>query len=409
MRSTLWVAALAIELMTGAVHARNLGGDWQAKGRVFEGHEHVVALKIGNTSDSVPTVTMSLLEGPDADPGKNLGLEQISAKNGELSFALGALRETYKGRLSARGDRIVGTWTTKDRPESLTFVRVTKVNEWKDPSPHQVQRVTVDKDVKLEVLDWGGSGRNLVLLTGLGNSAHVFDQFALKLTLRYHVYAISRRGYGASSTPPVPSYNLAHLDGDRYELRLSDSASNLYASDRLGDDVVAVLDALNIAKPVLAGHSIGGEELTSVGTRHPDRIAGVIYLDALYGYAYYDGVDPLNLTKLPLEVTLPPGERQGLNDPAVAILVGEREYADLPRHVLALSAFPMKLADDISEEIRKATRARETTAMARWERIQHAFPTARLVQFAAAGHYIWRTNEADTLREMDTFIGSLGD
>jgi len=39
---------------------------------------------------------------------------------------------------------------------------------WQDPSPHKVQFVTVDKDVKLEVLDWGGTGRPLVLLAGLG-------------------------------------------------------------------------------------------------------------------------------------------------------------------------------------------------------------------------------------------------
>ena len=30
--------------------------------------------------------------------------------------------------------------------------------EWKDPSPHAVKLVTVDTDVQLEVLDWGGSG-----------------------------------------------------------------------------------------------------------------------------------------------------------------------------------------------------------------------------------------------------------
>ena len=124
---------------------------------------------------------------------------------------------------------------------------------WHDPSPHKVQFVTVDKDVKLEVLDWGGSGRPLVLLTGLGNSAHVFDDFAPKLTPEYHVYGITRRGFGASSAP--------------------DSG---YLADRLGDDVLAVLDALKIEKPVLVGHSIGGEELSSVGSRHPERIAGLI-------------------------------------------------------------------------------------------------------------------------------------
>jgi hypothetical protein len=35
------------------------------------------------------------------------------------------------------------------------------------------QFVAVQPDVKLEVLDWGGTGRNLVLLAGLGSTAHV--------------------------------------------------------------------------------------------------------------------------------------------------------------------------------------------------------------------------------------------
>jgi non-heme chloroperoxidase len=47
-----------------------------------------------------------------------------------------------------------------------------------DTSPHKVQFVTVEKDVNLEVLDCGGTGRPLILLAGLGNDAHVFDQFA---------------------------------------------------------------------------------------------------------------------------------------------------------------------------------------------------------------------------------------
>ena len=136
---------------------------------------------------------------------------------------------------------------------------------WHDPSPHTVQFVTVDKDVKLEVLDWGGTGRPVVLLTGLGDTAHTFDDFAPKLTPEYHVYGITRRGYGASSAP-----------------------ASGYSADRLGDDVLAVLDALKLDRPVLVGHSIGGEELSSVGTRHPERVAGLVYLDAGYPYALYD-------------------------------------------------------------------------------------------------------------------------
>lgn len=53
---------------------------------------------------------------------------------------------------------------------------------WSDPSPHSVRLVAVEDGVELEVLDWGGEGPPIVLLAGLGNTAHVFDGFAPKLT-----------------------------------------------------------------------------------------------------------------------------------------------------------------------------------------------------------------------------------
>src|SRR5262245_36857527 len=136
---------------------------------------------------------------------------------------------------------------------------------WRDPSPHRVQFLTVDTDVRLEVLDWGGTGKPIVLLTGQGNTAHIFDDFATKLISDHHVYGITRRGYGASSRP-----------------------ASGYSADRLGDDVLAVISELKLERPVLMGHSIGGEELSSVATRHPEKVAGLIYLDAAYAYAFYD-------------------------------------------------------------------------------------------------------------------------
>src|SRR5258706_6850406 len=136
---------------------------------------------------------------------------------------------------------------------------------WKDPSPHTAQMVAVAENVRLEVLDWGGSGRPIVLLAGGGDTAHVFDEFAPKLTPAYHVLGITRRGFGASSFTAAE-----------------------YGADRLGDDVVAVLDSLKLDRPVLVGHSIAGEELSSVGTRHPERVAELIYLDAGYAHAFYD-------------------------------------------------------------------------------------------------------------------------
>jgi pimeloyl-ACP methyl ester carboxylesterase len=105
--------------------------------------------------------------------------------------------------------------------------------------------IAVEKDYKLEVLDWGGTGRPLVLLTGLGDNAHVFDTFAPKLTASYHVYGITRRGFGVSSAPSPETVS--------------------YTADRLGEDVVAVIDALHLNRPVVAGHSLAGEELSYIG------------------------------------------------------------------------------------------------------------------------------------------------
>ena len=103
-----------------------------------------------------------------------------------------------------------------------------------DSSP-KVQFVAVQPEVKLEVLDWGGTGRNLVLLAGAGNTAHVFDSLGPKLAEHYHVFGITRRGFGRSSAP-----------------------ESGYSARQLGNDVVAVLDSLHIESPVLIGHSIAG-------------------------------------------------------------------------------------------------------------------------------------------------------
>lgn len=129
----------------------------------------------------------------------------------------------------------------------------------------KTQFVAVQPDVKFEVLDWGGTGRTLVLLAGLGSTAHVFDSLGPKLAAHYHVIGITRRGFGQSSAPQTG-----------------------YDARRLGDDVVAVLDALHIADPVLVGHSIAGEELSAISTYHAGRASALIYLDAGGAFALYN-------------------------------------------------------------------------------------------------------------------------
>ena len=70
-----------------------------------------------------------------------------------------------------------------------------------DHTPHKVRFVKVAPGVELEVLDWGGTGKAMVLLTGLGDNAHVYDQFAFQFTDYFHVIGITRRGFLPSSQP----------------------------------------------------------------------------------------------------------------------------------------------------------------------------------------------------------------
>ncbi|HXT13999.1 MAG TPA: alpha/beta hydrolase [Gemmatimonadaceae bacterium] len=130
---------------------------------------------------------------------------------------------------------------------------------WHDTAPHVARYVTVEPGVRLHYLDFGGNGPPLVFLAGLGNTAHAFDDFAPAFTDRFHVYAITRRGFGESDHP-----------------------SDGYDTKRLVADVRAVLDSLHLARVYLAGHSIAGEELTRFAATYPQGVAKLVYLDAAY-------------------------------------------------------------------------------------------------------------------------------
>jgi non-heme chloroperoxidase len=77
-------------------------------------------------------------------------------------------------------------------------------------------------------------------------------------------------------------------------------------ADRLGDDVVAVIDAKKLNRPILVGHSIAGTELSSVANRRPDRVAGLVYVDAAYSYAFDNGTGANVMEMQRLQAPQPP-------------------------------------------------------------------------------------------------------
>jgi len=67
--------------------------------------------------------------------------------------------------------------------------------------PHAVKFVTVSDGVRIEVLDWGDR-RAAGLSEWPRKHGHIFDDFAPRFTDKFHVLALTRRGWGASGHAP---------------------------------------------------------------------------------------------------------------------------------------------------------------------------------------------------------------
>lgn len=363
---------------------------------------------------------------------------------GNKDEARGATVFREAKRLNRMGS-LAHRWLTTLLGLALSVAAMAQNGPFRDPSKHKIQFVTVQADVRLEVLDWGGSGRPVVLLAGLGNSAHVFDDFAEHLSDFCHVYGITRRGYGTSDQP--------------------DSG---YDEQRLADDVLAVLESLQLTAPVLMGHSIGGDELTAIGAQRSNRIAGLVYLDATADprddYTEFNS----RIQQLPAAIRSLPEwsgglragsvagrssfaayrrwlrERNGVEWPeaelrnlyeanedgsvgryktskstADAILAGGRirDYSHIHVPILAFSWFPPSVAERMkkypptdAEGVAKVAAVREVELKLSRRRIRSLFSAGapvHVIDMPGANHFLFISDEAFVLSEVRAFLKRL--
>jgi non-heme chloroperoxidase len=199
---------------------------------------------------------------------------------------------------------------------------------------------------------------------------------------------------------------------------------------------------------VLAGHSIAGSELSSVGTRHPEKITGLVYLESLYQYAFYNpaqidlalsrAILRRNLDRLAdvepspsqwkavaaeiqtdmarLQTALQeatallgpdelPVEGQKPEDLAGnRIMAGVRPNGVAPAPVLVMMASPRRCTPNCDKPFMQKIMAADA---ARLDLFEKSAPTAKMIRIANASHYIYRSNEADVLREMNAFLDGL--
>lgn len=146
--------------------------------------------------------------------------------------------------------------------KSMSTQGIEDRSNWTDPSPHESHFLELN-GYRLNYLDWGGAGKNMVFVPGQGDSPHIFDDFAPKFTDQYRVIAYARRGHGQSSSPPDASYDV----------------------DTLTEDLRIVMDRLGMETATIVGFSMGCLEANRFGNLYPERVEKIIYLDGAYDYS----------------------------------------------------------------------------------------------------------------------------
>lgn len=112
--------------------------------------------------------------------------------------------------------------------------------------------------LRIHFRDWGDPDNPpLVLVHGLRDHSHSFDDLARGLSRDYRVYAVDLRGHGDSETTTY--YAFGHFVGDLRNL----------------------IRALRLDKPIVVGHSFGGEVVGQWAGAFPDVPRAVVLLEGL--------------------------------------------------------------------------------------------------------------------------------
>jgi len=103
-----------------------------------------------------------------------------------------------------------------------------------------------------------GQGPDVVLIHGVtGNLAVWHLQIVSLLSDRFRILTYDLRGHGLSDAPPTG-----------------------YSADDMAQDLADLMDALEIERPLVVGHSYGADIALYLASREPERVREVIAIEA---------------------------------------------------------------------------------------------------------------------------------
>lgn len=119
--------------------------------------------------------------------------------------------------------------------------------------PPRSDKITLPSGLTLRYIVSGAGPVPVIFLHGYSLCAQTWGKVLPMLPAACRGYALDLRGFGLSAKP-----------------------ESGYAYDVLIDDIVAFMDALDIEKSVLVGHSFGGCILQHFAIRYPERLRALI-------------------------------------------------------------------------------------------------------------------------------------
>lgn len=128
---------------------------------------------------------------------------------------------------------------------------------------HYQDRFIKVNGLRLHYLDWGTAGKPPFLLLHGGSAyAHWWDFIAPAFAEDFRVIALDQRGHGDSDHADPPAYGTRHYLADLHEF----------------------IGTLELTKPVLMGHSMGGHNALIYATQHAQDLAALILVDTDAAY-----------------------------------------------------------------------------------------------------------------------------
>ncbi|MQA75413.1 MAG: alpha/beta fold hydrolase [Solirubrobacterales bacterium] len=237
--------------------------------------------------------------------------------------------------------------------------------------------------LRLHRLDWGGDGRPIILLHGVGGHAWMWSWIAPALRAHGRPIAPDLRGYGDSQW----------------------SAERAYRTEEHASDLAALCASLTSEPVDLVGFSWGGLVALAFASEHPDRVRRVAIIDIPPATEQPpDAIPPAfrgrfadHADAVEAERVLAPGADAGVL--ALMAAFGSRSHPDggLTRKLdpYLLSRWPFR-ADDRWDELRGlraptlVVHAQDSVVLAADEarRMVAEAPDARLETIADSGHLV---------------------